>query len=111
MGLGQLLHQPAEGALAVYLADRAKSAMQPRLETFLVETSTVPACTQPCAAPPMTGRRWSNCAATSARPTLANKRVQANTAGQVALKLKTPWRDGTTHLVMSPQAGQRCRLR
>jgi hypothetical protein len=23
-------------------------------------------------------------------------------AGQVELKLKTPWRDGTTHLVMSP---------
>ena len=39
------------------------------------------------------------------RPALANERVQCNTAGQVALKLKTPWRDGTTHLVMSPLAG------
>jgi hypothetical protein len=28
--------------------------------------------------------------------------VQVNAAGQVELKLKTPWRDGTTHLVMSP---------
>jgi hypothetical protein len=28
--------------------------------------------------------------------------VQTNAAGQVALKLKTAWRDGTTHLVMSP---------
>ena len=28
--------------------------------------------------------------------------MQCNAAGQVALKLKTPWRDGTTHLVMSP---------
>jgi len=36
------------------------------------------------------------------RPALANERVQANAAGQVVLKLKTPWRDGTTHLVMSP---------
>ncbi len=27
--------------------------------------------------------------------------VQLNAAGQVDLKLKTPWRDGTTHLVMS----------
>ena len=36
------------------------------------------------------------------RPALANERVQTNAAGQVALKLKTPWRDGTTHLVMSP---------
>ena len=36
------------------------------------------------------------------RPSLANERVQTNAAGQVVLKLKTPWRDGTTHLVMSP---------
>jgi len=36
------------------------------------------------------------------RPALANKRVQTNAAGQVVLMLKTPWRDGTTHLVMSP---------
>jgi hypothetical protein len=28
--------------------------------------------------------------------------VQINAAGQVVLKLKTPWRDGTMHLVMSP---------
>ncbi len=28
--------------------------------------------------------------------------MQANAAGQVVLKLKTPWRDGTTHIVMSP---------
>ena len=36
------------------------------------------------------------------RPALANERVQTNAAGQVVLKLKTPWRDGTTHLVLSP---------
>ncbi|HEY8707903.1 MAG TPA: transposase [Burkholderiaceae bacterium] len=36
------------------------------------------------------------------RPALANERVQCNAAGQVVLKLETPWRDGTTHLVMSP---------
>ena len=36
------------------------------------------------------------------RPALANERVQTNAAGQLVLKLKTPWRDGTTHLVMSP---------
>jgi len=36
------------------------------------------------------------------RPALANERVQTNAAGQVVLKLKTPWRNGTTHLVMSP---------
>ena len=36
------------------------------------------------------------------RPALANEGVQCNAAEQVVLKLKTPWRDGTTHLVMSP---------
>ena len=36
------------------------------------------------------------------RPALANERVQTNAAGQVVLKLRTPLRDGTTHLVMSP---------
>ena len=34
--------------------------------------------------------------------TRANERVQINAAGQVVLKLKTAWRDGTTHIVMSP---------
>ena len=29
-------------------------------------------------------------------------RIQVNAAGQVQLELKTPWRDGTTHLVLSP---------
>jgi hypothetical protein len=38
---------------------------------------------------------------TITRPTLANERVQCNTAGQVVLKLKTRWRDGNAHLVMS----------
>ena len=38
---------------------------------------------------------------TITRPALANERAQTNAAGQVVLKLKTPWRDGTTHLVMS----------
>ena len=37
-----------------------------------------------------------------ARPALANERVQTNAVGQVVFKLKTAWRDGTTHLVMSP---------
>jgi len=36
------------------------------------------------------------------RPALANERVQCNSARQVVLKLKTPWHDGTTHIVMSP---------
>lgn len=36
------------------------------------------------------------------RPALASERLQLNAAGQVVLRLKTPWRDGTTHVVMSP---------
>jgi len=39
---------------------------------------------------------------TITRPALANERVQCNAAGQVVLKLKSPWRDGTTPIVMSP---------
>ena len=36
------------------------------------------------------------------RPALAYERVQTAAVGQLVLELKTPWRDGTTHLVMSP---------
>jgi hypothetical protein len=35
-------------------------------------------------------------------PAEGTRAVQINAAGQVELKLKTPWRDGTTHLVMAP---------
>ena len=36
------------------------------------------------------------------RPALSDERVPCIAAGQVELKLKTPWRDATAHLVMSP---------
>ena len=36
------------------------------------------------------------------RPAIANQRLKRNPAGQVVLQLKSPWRDGTTHIVMSP---------
>ena len=36
------------------------------------------------------------------RPAVANERLKRNQAGQVVLQLKSPWRDGTTHIVMSP---------
>jgi hypothetical protein len=38
------------------------------------------------------------------RPALSDERIQVNATGPVALGLKTPWRDGTTHLVLSPLA-------
>ncbi len=36
------------------------------------------------------------------RPTLSDERVQLNATGPVELKLKTRWRDWTTHSVMRP---------
>jgi hypothetical protein len=36
------------------------------------------------------------------RPAVANERLTLNRAGQVVLTLKTPYRDGTTPIVMSP---------
>jgi len=38
------------------------------------------------------------------RPAIANERLTLNNSGQVVLTLKTPYRDGTTHIVMSPLA-------
>ncbi|MDQ3566384.1 MAG: transposase [Pseudomonadota bacterium] len=36
------------------------------------------------------------------RPAIANKRLKRNSAGDVVLQLKSPYYDGTTHIVMSP---------
>src|SRR5215831_904837 len=36
------------------------------------------------------------------RPAIANERLKGNQAGQLVLQLKSPWRDGTTDIVMSP---------
>ena len=37
------------------------------------------------------------------RPALANERLSRNAEGQVVLRLKSAYRDGTTHIVMHPQ--------
>jgi hypothetical protein len=37
-----------------------------------------------------------------ARPAIANDRLKRNRAGQVVLQLKSPYKDGTTHIVMEP---------
>jgi hypothetical protein len=34
------------------------------------------------------------------RPAIANEGLERNRAGQVVLQLKTPYRDGTTHIVI-----------
>ena len=36
------------------------------------------------------------------RPAIANERLKRNRAGQVVLHLKSPYKDGTTHIVMEP---------
>src|SRR5262249_34581182 len=36
------------------------------------------------------------------RPAIANERLKRNHAGQVVLQLKSPYKDGTTHIVMEP---------
>ncbi|MBA2594621.1 MAG: transposase [Gammaproteobacteria bacterium] len=36
------------------------------------------------------------------RPAIANERLRLNRAGDVVLQLKSPYHDGTTHVVMSP---------
>ena len=37
-----------------------------------------------------------------ARPPISNERLKLSGCGQVVYELKTPYRDGTTHIVMSP---------
>jgi hypothetical protein len=65
-------------------------------------TSTVSVCTPRCGSRRTTASGWSSCAATSRGRRCRTRRIQLNAAGQVELKLKTPWRYGTTHLVMNP---------
>lgn len=36
------------------------------------------------------------------RPAIANERLTRNRSGDVVLRLKSPYRDGTTHIVLSP---------
>ncbi len=36
------------------------------------------------------------------RPAIANERLELNSAGDVVLQLKSPYQDGTTHIVMTP---------
>ena len=49
----------------------------------------------------MSATSWNIYAATT-RPAIANERLTLNRAGDVVLQLKSPYHDGTTHVVMSP---------
>ena len=82
-----------------------KQAAMPRTRASsrrLALTSTDSVCTALCAAALTTAKSAGTLCRRITRPALANERVQTNAAGQAVLKLKTPWRDGKTHLVMSP---------
>jgi len=52
--------------------------------------------------PPISAKNLNACAGTSPAPRIANERLKLNQAGQVVLQLKSPYRDATTHIVMSP---------
>ncbi|MCE9640224.1 MAG: transposase [Betaproteobacteria bacterium] len=42
------------------------------------------------------------------RPAIANERLTRDGAGDVVLQLKSAWRDGTTHIKMSPLEFMQC---
>jgi len=50
----------------------------------------------------ISARRSNACAALSPARRVANERLKRNGAGDVVLQLKSAYRDGTTHLVLSP---------
>ena len=47
------------------------------------------------------GKELERLCRTITRPAIANERLKCNGAGQVVLQLKSAYRDGTTHIVMS----------
>jgi hypothetical protein len=51
---------------------------------------------------PISVKNSSSSAALSAGQAIANERLKRNRAGQVVLQLKSPYKDGTTHIVMEP---------
>ena len=61
-----------------------------------------------CAAPPPSRKKLEHLCRYITRPAIANERLTLNRAGQVVLTLKTPYQDGTTHIVMSPLEFMQC---
>ena len=47
-------------------------------------------------------RRFEQLCRYISRPAIANDRLKLNSAGDVVLQLKSPYRNGTTHIVMTP---------
>ena len=57
---------------------------------------------RPCAVALISAKELERLCRYITRPAIANQRLKRNPAGQVVLQLKSPYRDGTTHIVMSP---------
>ena len=57
---------------------------------------------RPCAVALISAKELERLCRYITRPAIANQRLKRNPAGQLVLQLKSPWRDGTTHIVMSP---------
>jgi hypothetical protein len=62
---------------------------------------TASACTPGCVVARISARNSNACAATL-RAAIAKERLGCDDAGNVVLQLKSPWREGTTHISMSP---------
>src|ERR1700675_4405559 len=57
---------------------------------------------RPCAVALISAKELERLCRYITRPAIANHRLTRNPAGQVVLQLKSPYRDGTTHIVLSP---------
>ena len=55
-----------------------------------------------CAGAPISAKELEHLCRYITRPAIANERLKRNRAGQVVLQLKSAFKDGTTHIVMSP---------
>ena len=53
---------------------------------------------------PLKRKRLERLCRTITRPAIATQRLKRNRAGQLVLQLKTPYCDGTTHIMMSPES-------
>jgi hypothetical protein len=69
---------------------------------------TASACTPRCGFGADQHKHLEGLRRTITRPALANERLSRNAKGEVVLKLKRPYRDGTTHIVMHPQEFMQC---
>ncbi len=60
---------------------------------------TASACTRGSAVAPISAKNSNAKCRYITRPAIANERLKRKRAGQVVLRLESPYRDGTTHVV------------